>query len=146
MVFLGVAAVLYLVMATVAPRLPEASGLHLAPPFTGPGWLEGWAQWDSGWYRQIAVEGYSYVVGQQSTVAFFPAYPLVVRVVRAVVDDAYVAGIVVTFLAGAGVAALMARWLRARLSPPAAWAALLAFLLFPYASYLYGVVYADALF
>jgi hypothetical protein len=145
-VFAGVAAVLYLVMATVAPLLPEASGLRLAPPFTGPDWLAGWAQWDSGWYRQIAVDGYSYVVGQQSTVAFFPAYPLAVRAARTVVDDAYVAGIVVTLLAGAGVAALMAGWLRARLSPPATWAALLAFLLFPYAFYLYGVVYADALF
>jgi hypothetical protein len=145
-IFLGVAAVLYLVMGVVAPRLPEASGLRLAPPFTGPDWLAGWAQWDSGWYHRIVVEGYSYAVGQQSTVAFFPAYPLVVRAARVVVDDAYVAGIVVTLLAGAGVAALMATWLRARLSPPAAWAALLAFLLFPYAFYLYGVVYADALF
>ncbi|HEV2759203.1 MAG TPA: hypothetical protein VGV86_06495 [Acidimicrobiales bacterium] len=144
--FLGVAAVLFLVMSVVAPRLPEASGPHLAPPFTGPSWLTGWAQWDSGWYREIAANGYSYVVGQQSTVAFFPAYPLAVRAVRMVVDDPYVAGIVVTVLAGAGVAALLATWLRARLSPPAAWAALLAFLLFPYAFYLYGVVYADALF
>ncbi|MDQ4091023.1 MAG: hypothetical protein M3163_12090, partial [Actinomycetota bacterium] len=145
-IFLGVAAVLYLVMGVVAPRLPEASGLRLAPPFTGPDWLAGWAQWDSGWYHRIVVQGYSYVVGQQSTVAFFPAYPLAVRAARVVFDDAYVAGIVVTLLAGAGVAALMATWLRARLSPPAAWAALLAFLLFPYAFYLYGVVYADALF
>ncbi|HVL29000.1 MAG TPA: hypothetical protein VM390_12680 [Acidimicrobiales bacterium] len=140
------AVVLYLVMGAVAPRLPEVSGPRLAPPFTGPGWLAGWAQWDSGWYRQIVVEGYSYVVGQQSTVAFFPAYPIVVGAVRAVVGDAYVAGIVVTFLAGAGVAALLAGWLRARLSPAAAWAALLAFLLFPYAFFLYGVVYADAVF
>jgi Gpi18-like mannosyltransferase len=86
--FLGVAAVLYLVMGVVAPRLPEAPGLRLAPPFTGPGWLAGWAQWDSGWYRQIAMEGYSYVVGRQSTVAFFPAYPLVVRGARLLVGDA----------------------------------------------------------
>lgn len=145
-VFLGVAGVLYLVMGTVAPHLPEASGPRLAPPFTGPEWLAGWAQWDSGWYRQIATEGYAYMVGQQSTVAFFPAYPLVVRAARALVDDAYVAGIIVTLLAGAGVAALFATWVRARLSPPAAWAALLSLLLFPYAFYLYGVVYADALF
>jgi hypothetical protein len=144
--FLATATVLFVVMGAVAPHLPEASGPHLAPPFTGPSWLAGWAQWDSGWYRQIATDGYSNVVGQQSTVAFFPAYPLVIRAFRVVVDDAYVAGIVVTVLAGATVAALLATWLRARLSPPAAWAALLAFLLFPYAFYLYGAVYADALF
>ena len=145
-VFLVAAAVLYLVMGVVAPRLPEASGLRLAPAFTGPDWLAGWAQWDSGWYHRIASDGYSSIAGQQSTVAFFPAYPLVVRAFRVLVDDPYLAGIAVTFLAGLGVAVLFATWLRPRLSPPAAWAALLAFLLFPYAFFLYGVVYADALF
>ena len=144
--FLAVAAVLYLVMGVVAPRLPEASGPRLAPAFTGPDWLAGWAQWDSGWYHRIAADGYSYVAGQQSTVAFFPAYPLVVRAFGVAVDDPYLAGIAVTFLSGLGVAVLLAAWLRPRLSPAAAWAALLAFLFFPYAFFLYGVVYADALF
>lgn len=145
-VFVAMAAVLFLVMGAVAPRLPEASGLRLAPPFTGPAWLAGWAQWDSGWYHRIAAHGYSYTVGQQSTVAFFPAYPLVVRGARLLIDDPYLAGIAVTFLAGLGAAVLFAAWVRARLSPAAAWTALLAFLLFPYAFFLYGVVYADALF
>ncbi len=144
--FLGVAAALFAVMGAVAPHLPEVSGAHLAPPFTGPSWLAGWAQWDSGWYHEIATKGYSYVAGRQSSVAFFPAYPLVVRAARMVIDDAYVAGIVVTLLSGTAAAALLATWLRSRLSPPAAWAALFAFLAFPYAFYLYGVVYADALF
>ena len=144
--FFGVAAVLFLVMGAVAPHLPEASGPRLAPPFTGPAWLAGWAQWDSGWYHEIASDGYSFVAGQQSTIAFFPAYPVVMRAADLVVGETYVAGIVVTLLAGAAVAALFATWLRSRLSPPAAWAALLALLLFPYAFYLYGVVYADALF
>jgi hypothetical protein len=145
-VFLGVAAVLFLVMGAVAPHLPEASGPRLAPPFTGPSWLAGWAQWDSGWYHEIASEGYSFVAGQQSTVAFFPAYPVAVGAVDAAVGDTYVAGILVTLLAGVAVAALFATWVRSRLTPTAAWAALLALLLFPYAFYLYGVVYADALF
>src|SRR5215218_8167016 len=79
--YAGVAAFLFLAMGAVAPHLPEAAGPKLAPPFTGPSWLAGWAQWDSGWYHEIAANGYSYVVGQQSTVAFFPAYPLVVRAV-----------------------------------------------------------------
>ena len=144
--FVAIAAVLYLVMGVVAPRLPEASGLRLTPAFTGPDWLAGWAQWDSGWYHRIASDGYSYIAGQQSTVAFFPAYPLVVRAFRVIVDDPYLAGIAVTFLAGMGSAVLFATWVRRRLSPAAAWAALLAFLLFPYAFFLYGVVYADALF
>jgi len=144
--FLAVAAALYVVMGAVAPHLPAASGPHLAPPFTGPSWLRGWAQWDSGWYYRIATDGYSYVPGQQSSVAFFPAYPLVVAVLAVAVGHPYVVGMAVTLLAGAGVAVLLFTWLAARLSPAAAWAALGAFLLFPYAFFLYGVVYADALF
>ena len=144
--FLAVAAVLYLVMGAVAPHLPEASGPRLAPPFTGPSWLEGWAQWDSGWYERIASEGYSFTAGRQSSVAFFPAYPLAMLAAEWIVGDMYVAGILATFLAGTAVAALLFAWLRARMAPVAAWTALAAFLLFPYAFYIYGVVYADALF
>ena len=144
--FGAVASVLYLVMGLVAPHLPVPSSPPLAPPFTGHRWLQGWAQWDSGWYHQIATHGYEWVRGRQSSIAFFPAYPLVVRAVTNVAGGAYVDGIIVTFVAGAGVAALFVMWLRPRLSPTAAWTALAAFLLFPYAFYLYGVVYADALF
>lgn len=38
-----------------------------------------WVHWDSEWYARIAQEGYSYQPGQQSPVAFFPLYPLVIR-------------------------------------------------------------------
>lgn len=145
-VFLGTAAVLFVVMGAVSPRLPEASGLRLAPPFTGPDWLAGWAQWDSGWYHRIVAEGYALVAGRQSSVAFFPAYPLAVRAVDIVVGDPYLAGIAVTLVSGVVVAALFAAWVRPRLAPGAAWTALLGYLLFPYAFFMYGVVYADALF
>ena len=144
--FLGMAVVLYVVMGAVAPHLPAASGPHLAPPFTGHTWLKGWAQWDSGWYHEIAARGYSSVRGAQSSIAFFPAYPVVVRGVTKIAGGAYVDGILVTLVGGVAVAALLLRWLRDRLTPPAAWTAFAALLLFPYAFYLYGVVYADALF
>jgi len=144
--FVAVAGVLYLVMGVVSPHLPVASGPHLAPPFSGPSSLRGWAQWDSGWYFRIATDGYSYVPGRQSSIAFFPAYPAVVAAVAAVVGHAYVVGIVVSLAAGGAVAVLLFTWLRARLTPAATWTALAAFLLFPYAFFVYGVVYADALF
>jgi len=144
--FVAVAVVLYLVMGAVAPHLPSASGPHLAPPFSGPSWLRGWAQWDSGWYFRIATDGYSYIPGRQSSIAFFPAYPATVAAVAAVVGHAYVVGIVVSLIAGGAVAVLLFTWLQARLSPAASWTALAAFLLFPYAFFVYGAVYADALF
>jgi hypothetical protein len=38
-----------------------------------------WAKWDSQWYVQIARDGYWYQPLAQSNVAFFPLYPLTVR-------------------------------------------------------------------
>ncbi len=144
--FVAVGAILFVVMAVLSPRVPTPPMTPLTPAFSGPSWLRGWAQWDSGWYFRIASEGYSFAGRHQSTVAFFPLYPLLVRAVSLVVAKVYVAGILVTFASGAAAAGLLLAWLRARLSPVAAWAALAALFLYPYAFFLYGAVYPDALF
>ena len=142
----GVAIVLFLVSGLAVALLPWSGQPHVFPAFTGHRWVEGWAQWDSGWYYRIAEDGYSYVEGQQSTVVFFPAYPMLMRATGAAVGSAYLGGILVTVAAGVASAALFFTWVRDRLSPPAAKAALLLFVLYPYAFFLFGAVYADALF
>lgn len=43
-------------------------------------WLDMWARWDSGFYLDIATQGYSYSAGELSNLAFFPLYPLLLRV------------------------------------------------------------------
>ena len=48
------------------------------PVSTHP-WIEMWARWDSGWYLDIAANGYHYTPGQMSSVAFYPLYPLLMR-------------------------------------------------------------------
>lgn len=58
--------------------------------------LDIWARWDSGFYLGIATNGYSYVVGQQSSVAFFPVYPLLMNVVAQWVGSALLAGVLVS--------------------------------------------------
>ena len=142
----GVAAVLFLVSGLAVAFLPWSGQPHVFPAFTGHRWVEGWAQWDSGWYFRIARDGYSYVEGQQSTVVFFPVYPLLMRATGAAVGSAYLAGVLVTAAAGVASATLFFTWVRDRLSPPAARAALLLFVLYPYAFFLFGAVYADAVF
>jgi hypothetical protein len=37
------------------------------------------ARWDGQWYKRIVADGYSYDPDNQSTVAFFPVYPLLAR-------------------------------------------------------------------
>jgi len=143
--FLALAAVLWVVSAIASIWLPDP-GNQVIPPFRGWRWLQGWAQWDSGWYFAIATGGYGYVPGRHSTIAFFPAYPLAMRGVAQVVGNAYVAGMVVTLASGAAVARLFFGWLSARLTPAGAWAAVGLMLLYPYAFFLYGAVYPTALF
>jgi Gpi18-like mannosyltransferase len=143
--FLAIAGVLFVVSAVGSLWLPHP-GDQVIPPFHGWRWLQGWAQWDSGWYSAIAQGGYGYIRGQQSTIAFFPSYPLLMRGVGVVVGNTYVAGILVTLASGAAGARLFYGWLQERMGRTNAWAALGLMLLYPYAFFLYGAVYPTAFF
>jgi hypothetical protein len=143
--FVGIAAVLFVVSAVSSVWLPDP-GNQVIPPFHGWRWLQGWAQWDSGWYSAIAQGGYGYIPGHQSTIAFFPSYPLLMRAVAVVVGNTYVAGILVTVGSGAAATRLFFGWVRERMSSRNAWAALALLLLYPYAFFLYGAVYPTAFF
>lgn len=145
--FLGIGAVLFVVGGLSLAHLPyTGTDLHHVH-FPGRPWLDMWPHWDAGWYRDIADRGYwEFVPGRQGPLAFFPAYPLLMRAVSSVVGNTLLAGIMVTCAAGAVAAGLFFTWLRERVSPAAAWTALLLFLLYPFAYYLYGAVYADSVF
>ena len=145
LVFLGIAAVLFAVSAIASLWLPDP-GRQVIPPFHGWRWVQGWAQWDSGWYSGIAQGGYGYVPGRHSTIAFFPSYPLMMRAVAVVVRNTYVAGILVTLVSGAVATRLLFGWLCQRMPRTQAWAALGLVLLYPYALFLYGAVYPTAFF
>ena len=130
--------------ATYLPRMPGHA--PPAPDIRGGPFIEGWVRWDAGWYVRIVRDGYAYLPGTQSSVAFFPAYPLAVRALARVLGDDVFAGMAVTWTSGLGVALLFGRWCRERLEPAAARTAVVLLLAFPYAWFLYGSIYADALF
>lgn len=117
-------------------------------PFRFTAFLEGWMRWDGNWYQEIATNGYSYTPGRQSSVAFFPAYPLAMRAVGAVLRDEVLAGILITLVCGLTAAVLLHHWCRLKFPdrPELRRMAVLTFLLWPYAYYLFGAVYADGLF
>jgi hypothetical protein len=146
LVALAVATAVYLVVGLSVAHLPWSGIEPRTRFFPGRTWLEGWVHFDAGWYYEIAENGYSFADGRQTPVAFFPAYPLLMRAVGDVLGSWLLAGVLVTLASGVAAAALFHAWLRHKLSPPAAWTALLLFLLYPYAFFLYGAVYADALF
>jgi len=100
--------------ATIAAR----RGLALTPP---PRWLVGWwavgrlvaiatalavkptvwtlDRWDGRWYRMVARGGYLLVPGRQSDPAFFPLYPIMLRVLHAAGGGWGVAGPLLSNLA-----------------------------------------------
>jgi len=85
-------AVLYLPLRE-RPGITPVGG-HFNNPF-----LDAWTRWDAGWYVSIAENGYHFVQGKQSNVAFFPLYPLTIKLLSLIFRDTYITGIIVSNLA-----------------------------------------------
>ncbi len=153
LVFVGIALVLFVTVEVShdhfsAEHEPAAGAL----PTQGH-WYSGWLQFDAAWYVYIAEHGYdaqqkaAFDSGQQSAIAYFPAYPLTVRAVAAITgyEDGGVA-MLTTFSCGLAFALLFWYWCRDRMSRRARRTALVLLLVYPYAWFLYGSGYGDALF
>jgi hypothetical protein len=109
--------------------------------------LHGLIHWDALWYVRIAEEGYSYTPGVMSPVAFFPGYPLVVRFVSWALNvHPYLSGVVVSSVCGVVAVRLFHAWARAVAGPERAVPATWALVVYPYAFYLFGVMYPEAFF
>ena len=89
-------------MSAFSPAITTRRGLVLAPP---PRWLVGWwaagrvvaiaaalalkptvwtlDRWDGHWYQMVARGGYLLVPGRPSDPAFFPLYPIMLRLLHA---------------------------------------------------------------
>src|SRR5581483_9545474 len=107
------------------------------------------ARGDSGWYEPIARSGYVYYVDSRCNIAFFPAYPLLMRYVGALFPPShaqyFLAGIAISWVCFA--LAMAALYLLARLDLSAARArrAVLLIAVFPF-SFFFGVVYTESMF
>jgi len=146
LVFVAVATVVWLVTFVAAETLPRDYLFpRLSHPSGGP-LVEMWMRWDAGWYREIVRHGYRYDPGVQSSVAYFPAYPLAIAALAWAFPGIPAAAVFVTAASGLGSAILFHRWCSTRMSPTAATTALLVMLVSPYAWYLFGAVYSDAFF
>lgn len=112
----------------------------------GEAWFGGWARWDAEWYRTIVREGYVYFPDVQSSVAFWPTYPLVVAAFSWAFPSIYITGTIVTAVSGAAAALLLRKWASIFTTPAVAITAVVVLCVYPYSWYLYGTVYSDALF
>jgi hypothetical protein len=51
----------------------------------GHNWLMAWSRWDAIWYMRIVKDGYFYTPSEQSSVAFFPLFPALIKLATLVV-------------------------------------------------------------
>jgi hypothetical protein len=99
------------------------------------------AHWDATWFAHIADHGYD---SKQAT-AFFPLYPLAVRELTHVVRSTYVAGTIVSLVAGGIGVVVVHRIARLFLSETGARDTVLLIALYPIA-FVFTAAYSDGLF
>ena len=109
-------------------------------------WVERFATWDSNWYLSIVDHGYFYDPHGQSSVAFYPLYPLLIRAGTLLGFDAKLTGYAIS-LAALYAACLLLWQLAARETRSAVVAerAVLFLLVCPGTMW-FGVVYTESLF
>ena len=69
----------FLARLVLEPAGPRGFSL----PFANERFVEVFAAWDSGWYWDVATRGYYFNPDGQSSVAFFPLYPMLMRALAA---------------------------------------------------------------
>lgn len=108
------------------------------------------SRWDGGWYHSVAKEGYKFTPGRQSNSAFFPLYPLLMRVIYAVLpgntDATWIlAGCVVSNVALLIALAYLVQLLRLDFDHETAARAALYLLVFP-TTFFFSAVYSESVF
>ena len=105
-----------------------------------------WARWDSGTYLRIAEHGYSFIPGLQSSVAFFPVYPLLIRLMSMITGDVLVAGWLVSNLALLGGLVLLYRLTEEETGDAQVAARTITYLAFFPTSFFLNAVYTESVF
>jgi hypothetical protein len=108
--------------------------------------IDMWVRWDAGWYQAIATVGHYFSSTEQSTVAYFPLYPLLMGGAVRLGANVFLAGIALTFVCGMTALVLFRQWGEQQSDAPTAARAWAVLALWPFAYYLYGAIYSDALF
>jgi hypothetical protein len=101
-----------------------------------------WAHWDGVWFVRIAADGYK---AHPHSEAFFPLYPLLVRVVAAGAGDYVVAGLIVSLACYAGAMVVLFKLARAELGPRVALWSVALISISPTALF-FQAVYSESLF
>ncbi len=150
-VYLSFRLPLELLLGWSSGTIPQGPGTTGMPPLDGPAWFQAWLRWDSGWYVRIIKDGYAYSSClhdgdpcQQSSIAFFPLFPMLSRLPMKLGFSMSVSTFIVSH-----VALIFALWGLHRLAtkligPDGALPAMAALVVFPMSIFL-SAAYAEAL-
>jgi hypothetical protein len=107
------------------------------------------ARWDSGWYVGVARDGYRFVEGGRSNLAFFPVYPLAMRYAGYALggrtEHFFLGGIAVSWAAFVAAMVMLYQLARIDLDENGAERAVWFAAVFP-SAYFFGLVYSESVF
>ncbi len=107
--------------------------------------LDFWVHWDANHYLRIAEVGYRSSGEDALYIVFFPAYPVLVRLVAFVVRDLAGAAMLISMAASVGAAWFLYRLIRLDAGHEQAWRGVVLLFSFPTAYYLFAP-YTESLF
>ncbi len=116
-----------------------------------PGILPIWGRKDALWYLDVAERGYYYSSTGQSSVNFFPLYPLLIRIVEPLghlvsASDSYLlAGVAVSWVAYAAACVALYRLVLDLFGQRVAYLSVVLLSVFPFGLY-YGTAYTESLY
>jgi hypothetical protein len=135
--FLAVATIGYRSDVDVPWRVYENEALNLP------------ARWDTGWYLGVAIEGYRWSpaqANQQQNIAFFPAYPMLMRYGSLLLArETMWTGVLISWVSFLAAMLYLFRFARERFGADAAGAAVALLACYPFA-FFFSTAYTEALF
>ncbi|HYP22745.1 MAG TPA: mannosyltransferase family protein [Actinomycetota bacterium] len=110
-----------------------------------PPWQRVTSNWDTGWYLTIVNDGYQTAVNGETNLAFFPLYPLVIRLLTKLGPDPVAAGVAFSLTCFLGALFLLRTLVAEKVSEQVARHTLLLLVFWPF-SFFFGLVYTESLF
>ncbi|WP_376795233.1 mannosyltransferase family protein [Thermogemmatispora sp.] len=131
--------VLYFLLSYIAFLFPGDSSSTKGPVLLAM--INSWNHWDSSHFITIAMHGYS----NWWRTAFFPLYPLLIRLTNYLADNPVLAGLVISNLAGFGALVMLHRLIAEDFDEELAGRTVLYYATFPMAFFL-AAAYSESLF
>lgn len=107
--------------------------------------LDLFIRWDSGWYLGIINNGYSFTPGQQSSIAFFPLYPLLTKLLSFGIFDIKIIGFLISNLGLLVGAIYLYKLVKIEFNDKIASKSVFYMLIFP-TSFFFSTMYTEGLF